>query len=161
MHLSGRQALLVWEDERGDAGDVYAQNILGAGGALGIVTPGEVSPPGSKAPLRFLDGTNLAWEPGPASGSAVFNLYRASLSTIGTGPLRSLLPERRLLPGSCRPHGAVLGGRLLLPRHGRKPGGRGVDGPGQPGRSPGAGLPPVPDLRLSLTATAPRPVSRQ
>ncbi len=87
LDLSGRQVVLAWEDERTDAGDVYAQNILGAGGALGLVIPGEVSPPGAKAPLRFLNATSLAWEPGPASGSAVFNLYRGGFTTLGTGPI--------------------------------------------------------------------------
>lgn len=137
VDISGRQAVLAWDDERSDSGDVYAQNVIGKG-AIGLSAPDEVSPPHALYPLRFLNATTLDWEPGPYSGSDSFNLYRGDLASLAPGAYGSCLANGAPSHGST--DGAIPGpdqGYFYI-AVGRNPAGEGPLG------SDSAGSPRVP-----------------
>ncbi|MCP3979844.1 MAG: hypothetical protein GY716_11095 [bacterium] len=46
-----------------------------------LAPPGEISPPGSPAPLRFADATSLTWE--STAAATTYNLYRGDASDLG------------------------------------------------------------------------------
>jgi len=59
-----------------------------------VAPPLEVAPPGSSAPLLFVNTTTLSWESATISGVVTFNVYRGELTSLGTGAY-----------GSCLQHG--------------------------------------------------------
>lgn len=71
--------ILAWSDTRNDINDLYAQDVL-PNCQLGGGLPGEVSPPGAKQPLVFIDHKTLIWEDKSLSGSDTFNLYRGDVT---------------------------------------------------------------------------------
>ncbi len=97
--------------------------------------PGEVSPPGSPEPLRFLDRVTLAWEDAAASGAEWFNLYRGNAAWLRDGvPLACLrpdLPENRAEDAEV-PGAGTAWAYLVTGENGGGEGPRGTDSDGAP-----------------------------
>ena len=52
---------------------------------FGMGLPGEISPPGSRLPLRFLSRSELAWDDSGTSGSDSYLVYRGALPDLRLG----------------------------------------------------------------------------